>query len=73
MKTVANFSIEGMDKKVFSVGSLLDDKDDKTYWRSLSPLERLGCVELNRKVVYGYGNSPPRFQRLLEIAERERR
>jgi hypothetical protein len=65
--------LDDWDKAVLSIGTLFDDKDDKIYWRSLSPLERLGGLELNRRIVYGYGDSSPRFQRLLEIAQRERR
>jgi hypothetical protein len=71
MKTNPSFSLDGMDKTVLSIGSLFDEEADKIYWRSLSPLERLSCLELNRRIVYGYGDSSPRFQRLLEIAQRE--
>jgi hypothetical protein len=71
MKTDSGFELGGMDKTVLSVGSLFDDEGDRVYWLSLSPIERLSCLELNRRIVYGYGDSYPRFQRLLEIAQRK--
>jgi hypothetical protein len=46
MKTDAGFSLGGMDKTVPSVGSLFDDEGDKLYWRALSPIERLRCLEM---------------------------
>ena len=42
-----------MDKRAFSVASLFDEPDEKTYWLSKTPYERLQAVELMRQVVYG--------------------
>lgn len=57
-----------IDKKVFSLGSLLEPSDEKAYWLSRTPCERLQAAELMRQVVYGYDPSTTRLQRVLEIA-----
>ena len=48
-----------LDKTAFSVGSLLDEPDEKTYWLSRTPHERLHAVELMRQVIYGYKPNCP--------------
>ena len=58
-----------VDKTVFSVASLLDESDEKIYWRSKTPYERLQAVELTRQVIYGYQPSTVRFQRVFEVTE----
>lgn len=58
-----------VDRTVLTVTSLGEDDEDH-YWWSRTPLERLEAIEINRQVVYGYLNTPPRFQRLLEVARR---
>jgi hypothetical protein len=58
-----------MDKTFLSVASLHDESDEKTYWRSKSPQERLEAVEVMRQIIYGYDPSTSRLQRLLEVAE----
>jgi hypothetical protein len=57
-----------MDKTAFSVGSLFDEPDEKAYWLSKTPYERLQAVELMRRVLYGYDPSTARLQRVLEVA-----
>jgi len=57
-----------VDRTAFSVVDL-DDADDKEYWWSKTPEERLEAVEINRRIVYGY-STPPRFQRVLEVVRR---
>jgi hypothetical protein len=59
-----------MDKTVFAVGSLYDESNEKTYWLSRTPHERLAAVELMRQIIYGYSPSTTRLQRVLEIAQR---
>jgi hypothetical protein len=48
----------------------LDDEDieDKTYWHSKSPKERLVALEYLRQVMYGYDPNTTRLQRVFEIA-----
>jgi len=60
-----------MDKTAFSVGTLSEASDEKEYWLSKSPLERLEAVEIMRQIVYGYDPSTARLQRLLEITQRQ--
>ena len=48
----------------------LEDSNDNSYWWSRSPSERLDAIEINRQIVYGYGPTPPRLQRVLEIVRR---
>lgn len=59
-----------IDRKAFSVGSLLEPSDERAYWLSKTPYERLQAAELMRQVVYGYDPSTTRLQRVLEIAQR---
>jgi len=59
-----------IDRKAFSVGALLEPSDEKAYWLSKTPYERLQAAELMRQVVYGYDPSTTRLQRVLEIAQR---
>ncbi len=62
-----------MDKTAFSVVSLLDkdelDEDEKAYWLSKTPQERLQALELMRQIVYGYDPSSTRLQKVLTIAK----
>ena len=58
-----------VDRSAFSVVDLGDTSDD-AYWRSRTSEERLDAIEINRQIVYGYGPTAPRLQRVLEITER---
>ena len=58
-----------VDRTVLTVTGLRENDEDR-YWWSRTPLERLEAIEVNRQVVYGYLSTPPRFQRLLEVARR---
>ncbi len=59
-----------MDRTVVTIGSLHDESDEKAYWLSKTPLERLAALELMRQLVYGYEpHSAPRLQRILTIVE----
>ncbi len=59
-----------IDRKALSVGSVLEPPDEKAYWLSRTPHERLQAAELMRQIVYGYDPSTTRLQRVLEIAQR---
>lgn len=60
-----------MDKSTLTFSTLDEPSDDKAYWLSKTPLERLEALELMRQIVYGYDDAnPPRLQRVLEIAQR---
>jgi hypothetical protein len=57
------------DKTTFSVVSLAEADDEKTYWQSKSAHERLQAVEHMRQVIYGYPPATGRLQRIFEVAE----
>jgi hypothetical protein len=60
-----------LDRSAFSVGFLGDESDEKEYWLSKTPQERLQAVELMRRMSYGLARATARLQRVLEISERE--
>lgn len=71
--TVRDFFKERMDKSFFSVGMMtVSDRSDLEYWLSRTPSERLSALEFLRGCAFGYGDSPPRLQRILEITQRQR-
>ncbi|MGA2112230.1 MAG: hypothetical protein ABSG98_08795 [Anaerolineales bacterium] len=57
-----------LDRSVFSVVSLHDRSDDLEFWLVRSHEDRLGAIEVSRRMVYGYDWSSARLQRVLEIA-----
>lgn len=57
-----------LDKRFFSVASLSDQLDDKGYWFSKDPIERMRHIEVLRRINYGHG-ATSRLQRVLEITE----
>ena len=59
-----------MDKTAFTIASLFDPSDEKQYWLSKTPAERLEALETMRQIIYGYDPNTTRLQRVLEIAER---
>jgi hypothetical protein len=56
-----------VDRTAFSVVPLFDDSDERAYWHSRSPAERLEHVETLRRISYG-DQATARLQRVLEIA-----
>ncbi len=66
MNTIDTFKV---DKGALSVISLSEESDDKEYWHSKTPQERLEAVELMRQINYGYDPTTIRLQRVLEIAQ----
>lgn len=61
-----------LDKKQLTVSSLDGDGDEKEYWHSRTPEERLNALELYRRMVYGEDATSSRLQRVLEVADLER-
>lgn len=59
-----------IDRKALSVARVLEPSDEKAYWLSKTPDERLQAAELMRQIVYGYDPSTTRLQRILEVAQR---
>lgn len=60
-------SLIKVDRTVVTVASLTDTSDEKAYWLSRTPEERLRHVELLRRINYG-PNAAARLQRVLEVA-----
>ena len=58
-----------MDKSVLSVTSLSEESDEKAYWQTKTPHERLEAVELMRQIHYGYDPATTRIQRVLTVAQ----
>jgi hypothetical protein len=66
MKAIGTFK---MDKGVLSIISLSEESDEKEYWHSKTPYERLEAVELMRQINYGYDLATSRVQRVLEVTQ----
>jgi hypothetical protein len=58
-----------VDRTVMTVASLGDDSDEKAYWLSRTPHERLRHMELLRRINYG-PKAASRLQRVLEVTQR---
>lgn len=58
-----------MDKTVFTIATIDDESDEKAYWLSVTPADRLAALELLRQVIYGYDPLTARLQRVLTITE----
>lgn len=58
-----------LDKTHLSVVSLDDISNDKEYWLSKTPEERLEAMELMRRINYGVERCTARLQRVIEIDE----
>jgi len=61
-----------LDREAFTVGTF-DDDDARAYWKRRTPEERLAALEFLRQVMYGYDPVSDRVERVLEVAELERR
>ena len=59
-----------VDRTAFVVTSL-HESDEKEYWLSKTPEERLQALELMRQIVYGYDPATARLQRFFEVADLE--
>jgi len=71
--TLMNDRIPRLDKTAFCVSPLTGPSDEKAYWLSKTPSERLEALEIMRQIVYGYDPDTTRLQRLFEIAQRASR
>ena len=61
--------IPRLDKKEVRVTSLDDIKEEREYWFSKTPYERIEAVEVNRRMVYGQDRVTSRLQRFFETAD----
>ncbi len=60
-----------LDKTKISFSDSFDNTEEKEYWLSRTPEERLLHVERLRRIAYGYDEDSQGLQRVLEIAERK--
>lgn len=56
-----------MDHSHFSVAKLEDQGNDKEYWASKTPQERLAALEFIRQVMYGYDPATARIQNVFKV------
>jgi len=56
-----------MDKKVVVLQAQGEGSDEKAYWASRTPEERLQALEVMRQIAYGYDPTTTRLQRVLEV------
>lgn len=61
-----------IDRTAFSIVSSHEEAEaeDRAFWLSKTPHERLAGIELTRQVLYGYDPATARLQRVLEITRR---
>lgn len=60
-----------LDKSAFSVADLTDEPDERAFWLSKTPEERLRAAEYLRQLLYGYDPATLRLQRVFEVVELE--
>jgi len=65
-----NFDFPRVDRTAFTVSSFSDPSDEKAYWLSKTPDERLEAVELMRRIIYG-DEAAKRLQRVFEVTQRQ--
>ena len=58
-----------LDRTALSIGSLSDTSEERTYWLTQTPHERLKQIEILRRINYG-DQATRRLQRVLEVAQR---
>jgi len=58
-----------VDRSTVTVGNVSGESDEKAFWLSKTPLDRLEAVELLRQIAFGYDPTTTRLQRVLETAE----
>ncbi len=63
-------NLPSLNKKIVKVTSLDDTEEEKKYWISRSPLQRIEAIEINRRMIYGQDRITSRLQRFLETSER---
>jgi hypothetical protein len=61
--------LPSLNKQIMKVTSLNDIEEEKKYWISKSPLERIEAIEINRRMIYGRDRVTSRLQRFFETAE----
>lgn len=60
-----------LDRTAISVANMHDEPDERAFWHSKTPEERLEALEFLRQIAFGYDPDTERLQRFLEIIERK--
>ncbi len=60
-----------IDKTKFSIAGLGDNSEERRYWHSRTPHERLIAVEIMRRIVYGDERCAAPIQKVLKITPLE--
>ena len=58
-----------VDRSIVTVGRAFGESDEKAFWLSKTPTERLEAIQYLREIAYGHDAATGRLQRVLEIAE----
>ncbi len=58
-----------VNRSIVIAGSAFGDSDEKAFWLSRTPLDRLEALEYLREIAFGYDPTTSRLQRVLETAE----
>jgi hypothetical protein len=61
--------LPSLDKRIVKVTSLDDTEEEKKYWISKTPVERIEAIEINRRMIYGENRVTSRLQRFFETSE----
>jgi hypothetical protein len=64
-----NQPLPSLDKSRLIVSVPGDIEEEKAYWLSRTPEERLAAIEISRRMVYGEDAATSRLQRVLEISQ----
>lgn len=59
-----------LNKSIITISSLNEPSDEKDYWATKTPQERMAAIEIMRQIVYDYDPSTTRLQRVLTITQR---
>jgi hypothetical protein len=66
------FDFPKVRRDAFKVTSLSEPSDEKEYWLSKTPEERLEAVEIMRQIVYGYDPTTTRLRKdVFEVIQRQ--
>lgn len=69
MGSVSDLDSLRVDRTRFEVCSLSELTDDREYWRSKTPAERLEALEIMRQIAYGYDPATARIEKVLEVVK----
>ncbi len=62
-------TVPRLKKDIVKVTSLNDIEEEKKYWISKTPAERIEAIEINRRMIYGQDRVTSRLQRFFETSE----